>query len=46
MEYLSDVEIEELREQMIEQDERLKEKREKERRQLHDKILKLLEGKI
>ena len=46
MDYLSDAEVEELREQMIEQDERLKQEREKKRQQLYEKIAKLLEGKI
>ncbi len=46
MDYLSDVEVEEVREQMIEQDERLKQERETKRQQLHNEMAKLLEGKI
>ena len=46
MEYLSDAEIEALREQMNEQNERLKQEKEKKRQQLHEETLKLLEGKI
>ena len=46
MDYLSDAEVEELREQMIEQDERLKQEKEKKRQQLHNEMVQLLEGKI
>lgn len=46
MDYLSDAEVEELRGQMNEQGERLKQEREKKRQQLHEEMLKLLEGKI
>ena len=46
MDYLSDAEVEALREQMNEQNERLKQEKEKKRQQLHEETLKLLEGKI
>jgi len=46
MDYLSDAEVEELRGQMKEQDERLTQEKERKRQQLHEETLKLLEGKI